>query len=125
MKQFSSSTDSPTTSNVSPWFTLFLCKSNTVSSYLILRWNDLFDRVYSDYLNYLLNLVLSQIPKYLYGSRRPSESYNTNSTPNNVQCSCGLALVSATIQQNGVVRSFCIILMILWIVCASQIKIQE
>jgi hypothetical protein len=62
MKQFSSITDSLTTLNVSPWFTLFLCKSNTVSSYLILRWNDLFDRVCSDYLNYLLNLVLSQIP---------------------------------------------------------------
>jgi hypothetical protein len=66
--------------------------------------------------------VLSQVPKYLYGSRRPSEAYDTNSAPDYFHCSCGLALVSAPIQQNGVVHSFCIILMILWIVCASEIK---
>lgn len=100
----------------------FCAKVTQVSSYLILRWNDLFDQVYSDYLNYLLNLVLSQIPKYLYGSRRPSEAYDTNSAPGNFHCSCGLALVSAPVQQNGVVHSFCIILMILWIVCATEIK---
>jgi hypothetical protein len=58
----------------------------------------------------------------LYGSRRPSEAYGTNSAPDNFQCSCGLAQVSAPIQENGVVHSFCIILMILWIVCASEIE---
>jgi hypothetical protein len=71
MKQFSSSADSPITSNESPWFTLFLCKRNTVSSCLILRWNVLFDRVYSDYLNNLFNLVLSQIPNICMGQEDP------------------------------------------------------
>jgi hypothetical protein len=66
--------------------------------------------------------VLSQIPKYLYGSKRPSGAYDTNLAPDNTQCSCGLALVSAPIQQNEVVHSICIILKILWKVCASEIK---